>query len=677
MLTTILLKPINNCYLNLIICCLISEGLYAQINPVQLWENTIGGRYEDNFKAMIACPDGGYLLGGYSNSNISGDKSETCITWDMNDFWIVKIDSIGNVEWENTIGGQDEDKLTCMQRCVDGGYLLGGYSRSPAGFDKTSENRYDYDYWLMKVNASGTPQWDKVFSGNGDYGTDELAAIIPSEDNTFILAGSSSSDAGFEKSENHIGMYGSDYWVIKIDSAGNTIWDNTIGGSRDDELTTIVSTADGGYLLGGYSQSSTGGDKSEDCRDTVPGYLTYDYWIVKINSAGNVMWDKTLGAGSDDILNTILPLSANSYLLGGSSNSAAGYDKTDPWHGSNDYWIIKIDNAGNAIWDKSLGGNYDEYLHTSLLLDSDRIVLGGSSRSPASYDKTEENRDPTFTTSDIWLVCLDTNGYQIWDDVIGGTASDYLVTTLISPDNHFIFGGGSNSDSCAEKSESSIGINDEVDYWIMSESGYDHYFIDTTAFYCSAYYILPWGDTVVAAGTYTDTIAGPYMDTVYSLSLIYTELNDSLYVTDYYIEPYETDADLYEWFDCNSGEIIESSLYPSSFAGGDGEFGLILHKGGCVDTTDCYTLNIGAVNDLPVKNYVEIFPNPGSGIVSVNASFLFSSIEVMDITGRIISRENIAQTNKTDIVLQDVNPGIYIIKVSDSSNSISAFYISE
>ncbi|MBK7441107.1 MAG: hypothetical protein IPI65_06140 [Bacteroidetes bacterium] len=93
------------------------------------------------------------------------------------------------MEWENTIGGQDEDKLTCMQRCVDGGYLLGGYSRSPAGFDKTSENRYDYDYWLLKVNASGTPQWDKVFSGNGDYGTDELAAIIPSEDNTFILAG--------------------------------------------------------------------------------------------------------------------------------------------------------------------------------------------------------------------------------------------------------------------------------------------------------------------------------------------------------------------------------------------------------------------------------------------------------------------------------------------------------
>jgi hypothetical protein len=158
--------------------------------------------------------DGGYIVGGSSSSPISGDKTQDSIGWD--DYWIVKTDSLGNIMWQNTIGGTHWDKLETIHQTTDGGYILGGISLS---------------------NISG------------------------------------------DKTENCIG--GWDFWVVKTDSIGNILWQNTIGGDSDEGSNVtnqplLELTSDGGYILGGFSESNISGDKTENSMGL------FDYWIVKL-----------------------------------------------------------------------------------------------------------------------------------------------------------------------------------------------------------------------------------------------------------------------------------------------------------------------------------------------------------------------------------------------------------
>ncbi len=179
----------------LLLSFFLSIIFYSKAQTVIEWQNTIGGNDIDFLCSVIQTTDGGYLLGGYSWSDISGDKTETGYGWD---YWVIKLDGLGNIQWQNTIGGNDFDYLSSVIQTTDGGYLLGGYSHSGITVDKTE-------------------------AGQGS----------------------------------------SDYWVVKLDGSGNILWQNTIGGNNYDELRSIIQTTDGGYLLGGYSNSDISGDKTE------------------------------------------------------------------------------------------------------------------------------------------------------------------------------------------------------------------------------------------------------------------------------------------------------------------------------------------------------------------------------------------------------------------------------
>ncbi|MBL0052467.1 MAG: hypothetical protein IPP29_13625 [Bacteroidetes bacterium] len=120
----------------------------------------------------------------------------------------------------------------------------------------------------------------------------------------------------------------------KIDSLGNIVWQNTIGGSGDDLLYSITAASDGGYILGGWSSSNTSGDKTENCN----GYN--DYWVVKIDSLGAIVWQNTIGGSGSDELNSITSSPDGGYVLGGWSRSNISGDKTENCNGANDYWVV-------------------------------------------------------------------------------------------------------------------------------------------------------------------------------------------------------------------------------------------------------------------------------------------------------------------------------------------------
>ena len=153
-------------------------------------------------------------------------------------------------------------------------------------------------------------------------------------DGGYILGGESYSDKSGEKTENSRGI--NDYWIVKLDASGNIQWDQTIGGNKADGLTSLQQISDGGYILAGYSFSDISGEKTENCRGS------YDYWILKTNSQGKVLWDKTIGGSSFELCRKIREIKRNDYVVGGLSDSRISGDKTGGNRGGFDYWLVEL-----------------------------------------------------------------------------------------------------------------------------------------------------------------------------------------------------------------------------------------------------------------------------------------------------------------------------------------------
>jgi len=249
------------------------------------------------------------------------------------------------------------------------------------------------------------------------------------------------------------------------------VWDKTFGGKGDDFISTILPTADGSYLLGGYSHSNKSGDKSANNKGDTSIFISSDIWIIQIDAQGNKLWDKTLGGNGEDNLRTMLHTPDGGYLLGGTSGSNKSGDKSEDSKGYVDFWIIKIDAQGNKLWDKTLGGS-DEDMLTSMLATSDGgFLLGGTSWSKKGGDKSEDriNFDPKYP-GDYWIIKIDAQGNKLWDKTLGGNFTDDLNAMTPTTDDGFLLGGSSNSNRSGDKSDNRKNMNSLYplfDYWII------------------------------------------------------------------------------------------------------------------------------------------------------------------------------------------------------------------
>ena len=331
--------------------------------PETEWSKTYGGTGYDTAYSVVQTSDGGYAVGGwlYSNS-VTG-----------NDFWLVKTDSSGNLQWDKTYGGPESETARSMVQTSDGGYALAGESTMPGEGQKA--------FWLAKTDSSGNLQWIKRY---GESSSSESAfSVIQTSDGGYALAGSTYS---FVSSS-------SDFWLVKTDSSGNLQWDKTYGGSNNERARFVIQTSDGGYALAGYTNSFGSGD--DDC------------WLVKIDSSGNKLWDKTYGGVDLDHAYSVVQTSDNGYALAGLTHSYGA--------GSGDFWLVKTDSSGNLQWDKTYGGSsYDQAF--SLIQTSERgyALVGSTASYGAGYD-------------DFWLVKV---GPEI--------SSPPETPSLISPEDGFV-----------------------------------------------------------------------------------------------------------------------------------------------------------------------------------------------------------------------------------------------
>ena len=345
-----------------------------------IWQKSFGGSNSDYAKSIQQTSDGGYVVAGLSYSNdgdVTGNHGGS-------DYWVIKLDSTGNIIWSKSYGGSNDETLKSIQQTTDGGYIIAGYSFSNNG-DVTGNHGIS-DYWIVKIDLVGNIIWQKSI---GVSNSDFSSSIKQTTDGGYIVGGYSHSN-DFDVSGHHNAQ---DFWVVKLDILGNIVWQKSLGGDCAEQAYYIQQTTDGGYIVAGDSCSNDG--------DVTGNHGGNDCWIVKLDSSGNIIWQKSLGGNLYDGANSMQQTLDGGYIIAGLSYSNTG-DVTGN-HGGGDYWIIKIDSLGNIIWQKTFGGTGADYpyaIHQTL--DGGYIIAGYS-------DSNDGDVTGNHGGYDFWVVKLGVN----------------------------------------------------------------------------------------------------------------------------------------------------------------------------------------------------------------------------------------------------------------------------
>ncbi len=414
-------------YLAIISTALLLPGIsFSQTSvPYLKWENSYGGSLYDESTSVQQTTDGGYIVAGYSGSS-NGDVTGHHGTTDF-DYWIVKLDTAGAIKWETPLGGTQNDFAECIQQTTDGGFIVAGYSYSTDG-NVTGHHGTDTssDYWVVKLDSIGTIKWEKSLGGTGN---DQAYAIQQTADGGYIVAGSSQSTDGDVTGHQGGDTLSWDYWIVKLDSIGNIQWNNCYGGSGDDYANSIQQTSDGGYVVAGWSNS--------DDDEVTNNHGNFDYWILKINDTGAIQWEHALGGSLEDYAYSIQQTTDGGYIVAGWTGSSDG-DVTG-FFGTVDYWIVKLDNAGSIIWENCYGASgYNQATFIRQTVDGGYIVAGSSIATDCGIPGNNGNFH-------YWILKLDQTGNMLWNSCYGGNGGDEAQCIRQTGDNGYIVAGYSNS----------------------------------------------------------------------------------------------------------------------------------------------------------------------------------------------------------------------------------------
>ena len=243
---------------------------------------------------------------------------------------------------------------------------------------------------------------------------------------TFLVFGQSESSYSGNLTVPNFGM--EDIYLINYNADFTINWQKNYGGNYSDAAFNLINTNDGGFLICGNSNSTSGGNK------TAPNYGDFDVWLIKCDIYGNKQWEKTYGGNNREENRSVKQLNNNNFIVFCSSYSSVSGNKTSVNKGGSDYWVLYLDEQGNMIWDKSYGGNLSEHIDDAIIDENGNIYLAGNSFSNISGDKSQNNFDTTHSTSDIWVVKIDANGDIIWDKSYGNDSNN-SVSKIVKSDN--------------------------------------------------------------------------------------------------------------------------------------------------------------------------------------------------------------------------------------------------
>jgi hypothetical protein len=348
------------------------------------WQKSYGGNADEYSVAAAATPDGGYVLTGYTLSNNNGDVGQN---HGNTDFWVLKINGTGAIQWQKTLGGSGDDRPSAITVTTEGRIGVAGYTNSTNG--DVGSNHGLEDMWVMLLdNGNGNFLWKKTFGGNG---SENAKALAPAPNGGLYVGGVTSSnsngDVGASKGNN-------DFWVLHLDRSLSIVWKNNFGGTNNEELNALAVSADGNMLV------AAGSTKSNNTGDVGPTTGSEDMWVIRINAAtGALLSQKVLGGNAIDVAKGVLIKPNGSIVVAGYTYSNNNGD-VEANNGAGDYWIVGLNSSNSITWKKALGGD-NEDLAWSVAEGANGFAVAGYTMSKNSGD-VGANRG----NSDIWVVKL-------------------------------------------------------------------------------------------------------------------------------------------------------------------------------------------------------------------------------------------------------------------------------
>ncbi|HEX7319770.1 MAG TPA: T9SS type A sorting domain-containing protein [bacterium] len=356
----------------LAVVCITVFLLSAQ--PDTLWTKTYGGFNGDIARCVQQTNDGGFILTGGTASYGAGDM----------DIYIIRTDSLGESLWTKTYGGFYNDGSEWIECTVDGGYMIAGRRGNDGGSNS--------DVWLIKINSLGDTLWTKTFGGDGTEGTSMAKQVT---DTGYIVVGfTNSSGSGLN-----------DLWLLRVDSAGDTIWTKTYGGSLNDGGTRVLQTSDKGYMILGGTYSYGAGQS--------------DGWMIKADSQGNAQWSKTYGGTNYDFVYEMVETQDHGYFITGMTMSFG--------NGHADAWFIRTDSLGDTLWTKTLGDTGYEYAESGVQTADGGFIACGYKETNWIYD--------------LWIMKLDSTGNCSWTKTLGHGFHEYGQSIRQTRDGGYICAG--------------------------------------------------------------------------------------------------------------------------------------------------------------------------------------------------------------------------------------------
>jgi len=342
------------------------------------WQKTYGGTLYERARSLQQISDGGFVL--------AGETSSFGINTDL---WILKLDSSGNVIWQNTYGSTGVDKAYAIQQTSNGGFIVAG--------ETSSFSAAGSDFWVLKINSDGSVDWQKRYGGNGD---DVARAIQRTSDDGFIVAGESTS----------LGTSDKDIWILKLDSTGGIEWQKSFGeDASEDSAYSVQQTADGGFIVAGETITTGLGDA----------------WILKLDASGGIQWQKTFGEVNSDSANSIQETWDGGFIVAGGSYSFSTH--------FGDIWILKLNSSGEIVWQKIYGGNYGNSAYFIRQISGGYIVAGVTSAFGV------------VNSDDFWVLKIDDAGNIGSGCSITGASSATVTSPTVPAINSSISANDTNS----------------------------------------------------------------------------------------------------------------------------------------------------------------------------------------------------------------------------------------
>jgi len=393
------------------------------------WQQCYGGSGGDGGEELILLAYSTYMILGGSGS----DDGDISFAHGEYDIWLVKTDWYGNLLWEKTIGGSDDDSPLNFYLTPEGNYIISCGTFSNDG--DISGNHGGRDYWVAKTDSLGNIIWQRCLGSSVNDYSEQM--VVDDMGNIYVIGGSHGDDGDITDPHGFV-----DFWIVKLNQDGELLWDRSLGGTITDWGQCISPTPDGGYIVGGLTDSPDG---DVECENTNIGQ--FDMWIVKLDSLNNIQWQQCYGGSELDNAIDIKITDDGGYIIAGITKSNDG--DVSGFHGiageSADLWIVKIDSLGTIEWQRCLGGTENEGNPKIYLTEDQEYLISGYAFSN-NGDVSGNHSNPGYF-ADIWLLKLSEEGELLWQQCFGSWGGEATAGVCIISDTELMLAGGASHPS--------------------------------------------------------------------------------------------------------------------------------------------------------------------------------------------------------------------------------------